>query len=161
MNDQESSVTPEIIYVNSNKLSFYSYSIKVNKVSGSCNNINDTCAKLCVSDAFKNIDATVFNLMSKTNETRYIKWHETCRCKCRLVCNYKQRQNEYKCRRQCKELIDKVLCDTGFFWNLSNYECECNKSRVKREYFDYKSCKYWNKSVDKLVEECSENIDGN
>ena len=73
MNDQESSVTPEIIYVNSNKLSFYSYSIKVNKVSGSCNNITDPCAKLCVSDAFKKIDATVFNLMSKTNETRYIK----------------------------------------------------------------------------------------
>ena len=41
MIDQESRVTSEIVYVNSNKLSFYSYSIKVNKVSGSCNNIND------------------------------------------------------------------------------------------------------------------------
>ena len=39
-------------------------------------------------------NAKVFNLMSRTNETRYVSWHETCGCKCRLdasVCNEKQR----------------------------------------------------------------------
>ena len=28
--------------------------------------------------------------MSRTNETRFIEWHETCKCECRLnaiVCN--------------------------------------------------------------------------
>ena len=32
--------------------------------------------------------------MFRTNEIRHIKWHETCKCKCRLdasVCNNKQR----------------------------------------------------------------------
>ena len=36
----------------------------------------------------------VFNLMSRTNETRHASWHETCECKCRLdasVCNDKER----------------------------------------------------------------------
>ena len=31
--------------------------------------------------------------MSRTNETRYIEWHETCNCKCRHddgVCNNKK-----------------------------------------------------------------------
>ena len=35
--------------------------------------------------------------MSRTNETRHIEWHETCKSKCRLgtsVCNNKQRWNE-------------------------------------------------------------------
>ena len=35
----------------------------------------------------------------RTNETRHIKWHETCKCKCRLdasVCNNKQRWNNDK-----------------------------------------------------------------
>ena len=39
--------------------------------------------------------------MSRTNETRHIKWHKTCGCKCRLdagVCNNKQRWNKDKCR---------------------------------------------------------------
>ena len=37
--------------------------------------------------------------MSRTNETRHIKWHETCKCKYRLdasVCNNKQRWNDDK-----------------------------------------------------------------
>ena len=45
----------------------------------------------------KNVNVKVFNLMSRTNETRHIKWHETCKCKCRLdasVCNNKQRWNK-------------------------------------------------------------------
>ena len=46
----------------------------------------------------------------RTNETRHIKWHETCKCECRLnasVCHNKQRWNDDKSRCQCKELIDK------------------------------------------------------
>ena len=52
--------------------------------------------------------------MSRTNETRYIKLHEICKCKCRLdagVCNDKQRWNEDKSRCECKELADKSICD--------------------------------------------------
>ena len=43
---------------------FYPFSIKVNKCSRSCNNINDPYAKLCVTDVVKNINIKVFNLMS-------------------------------------------------------------------------------------------------
>ena len=51
--------------------------------------------------------------MSRTNETRHIKWNETCKCKCRLdasVCNNKQGWNDEKCRCECKELIGKCVC---------------------------------------------------
>ena len=46
-----------------------------------------------------------------------MKWRETCKSKCRLdasVCNNKQRWNEDKCRCECKELIDKGICNKGF-----------------------------------------------
>ena len=46
--------------------------------------------------------------MSRTNETRHIKIHETCKCKCRLdgnVCDDEQRWNKDKCICECKELI--------------------------------------------------------
>ena len=102
--------------------------------------------------------------MSRTNERRHIKWHETCKCKCRLdasVCNNKQRWDNEKCRCECKELIDKGICDKGFIWNPSNCDCECDKSCDVGEYLDYKNGKCRNKLFDKLVEECSENIDDN
>ena len=113
--------------MNSNGPSFYHYSVKISKCSGICNNINDPYPKLCVPDLVRNMNVNVFNLISRTNETRYIKWHETCKYKCRLdasVCNNKQRLNEDKCRCKFKELIDKGICDKGFNWNPSNCECE-------------------------------------
>ena len=60
---------------------------------------------------------------------------------------------------ECKELIDKGVCDKGYVWNPSNCECECNKSCNIGEYLDYSSCKCRKKLIDPLVEECAENID--
>ena len=63
--------------INNNEPLFCLYSIKANKCSGSCNNTYDSYANLCV---VKNINLKVFNLMSRTNEVKHIKWHETCKC---------------------------------------------------------------------------------
>ena len=117
MNNQECKTRPRITDVISNEPVFYPHSIKGNKCSGSCNTINDPYAILCVPDIIKNINVKVFNLMQRINETRQIIWHETCKCICRLtasVCNNRQRWNEDKCRCECKELINKGMCDKGF-----------------------------------------------
>ena len=49
INNQECKAGPEVININSNEPLFYSYSILVNKCSGSCNNINDPsiCKIMC------------------------------------------------------------------------------------------------------------------
>ena len=73
---------------------------------------------MCVSDAIKNLNVKVFNLVSGTNETRRIEWHKTYKCKCRFnssICNNKQCWNDDKCRYECKELIDKGVRDKGLF----------------------------------------------
>ena len=104
----------------------------------------------------------IFHLMLRTNETRHVKWHETCKCKCRIdgsVSNNKQRWNEVKCRCEFKKLIDKGACDKGFNWSPSNCECECNKLCDIGEYLDYKNCNCRKKLVDKLVQECTENVE--
>ena len=72
MNNQECKVKPEIINVNSNEHLFYPYSIKVNKCNGSCNNISDPYAKLCVPDIVKNINVKVFNLMPRTHDMKLV-----------------------------------------------------------------------------------------
>ena len=93
-----------------------------------------------VPDVVKNLNVKVFNLMLRTNETRYVECHETFKYECKFganVCNNKQRWNKNKCRCECKGLIDKGVCDKGFIWNPSNYECECDKTKiVKNVYCD-------------------------
>ena len=64
--------------------------------------------------------------MSRTEETRHIKQHETSKCTWRLdasSCNDKKHWNNDKCRCGCKELIGNGRCDKGFIWNPSNFEC--------------------------------------
>ena len=51
--------------------------------------------------------------------------------------------------------------DKQFIWNPSNGECNCDKSCDVGEYLDYENCKCRKRPIDELVEECSENIDGN
>ena len=82
MKNSECKVRSEIISFNSNNPMFYPFSITVNKCSGNCNNINDPYAKICVLDAIKNLNVKVFNLMSRINETKFIEWHEKCKCIC-------------------------------------------------------------------------------
>ena len=99
--------------------------------------------------------------MPRTNETRHIKWHESCKWICRLdgiICNSKQGWNKGKFRCECKELIDKGVCDKGFTCNCSNCKCECDKSCNIDKYLDYSDCKCQKKLIDPLVKECTENI---
>ena len=154
MKNQECKTRPEVININSNNPIFYPFSIKINNCSGNCNNINNPYTKICVPDVIKDLNVEVFNLMSRTSETRFIKWHEKCKSKCRLhaiVCHNKQRWNKNKCICEYKELIDKRICDKGFIWNSSN----CDFS----EYLDYENCKCRKNLVDKLIDECSETIE--
>ena len=70
MNNHPCKARPEIINVSTNYLVFYPFGIKTSKCSGNCNNINDLFAKICVPDFVKDANVKVFNLMSRTNETK-------------------------------------------------------------------------------------------
>ena len=94
LKNQECKVRPKIAYINSNNPMFYPFGVKINSCSGNCNNINNPYVKICVPDTVKDLNLRVFNLMSRTDETRHIEWHKTCKCICRLgkiICKSKQR----------------------------------------------------------------------
>ena len=77
-----------MVNLNRDESVFFPFCIKTSKCSGSCNNINNAYAKLCVPDVVKNLNIKEFNLMSRTNETRHIDWHEMCNCRCRLDASF-------------------------------------------------------------------------
>ena len=104
--------------------------------------------------------ATPLSLFQWTNETRHKKWHK--KYKCRLdasVHNNKQRWNDNKCWCECKELIDKCVCDRGYIWNYNNCEYEFDKSCDAGECLNYKNSSCRKKLAYKLVEECIETVE--
>ena len=80
MNNQACKIRPKIVDVSINNPIFYPFNVKINRCGGNGNSINDPDAKICVPDTAKNLNVKVFNLMSRTNETKSIKLHETCKC---------------------------------------------------------------------------------
>ena len=50
-------------------------------------------------------------------------------------------------------MTDKAVCDRGYIWNPSNYECECDNSCYVGE---YQIIKCRERLVDKLVKEFTE-----
>ena len=94
MKHKECKTRTQVINVNGDEPVFFPFSIETSKCSGSSNNINYPYATICVPDVVKNLIVIVFN-MSRTNGTRFIEWHETCKCECKFgenVCNNKQRE---------------------------------------------------------------------
>ena len=141
-------------------LCFFPFSIKTSKCSGSCNNINNLYAKICGPDV-KNVNVKVFNPMSKTNETRHIEWHKTCKCECKFGANVsdnKQRLNKSKCRCECKELIDKKVCNKGFGILVTVSLNVIKLLMLMNIYLDYENCKCRKKLVAPLIEECTETV---
>ena len=92
MNNEECKLRLQIANVNSNKPIFYPFSIRTSKCSGNFNNINNPYTKLCIPHVAETLNMKVFNLISRTNETRDREWYETCKYKCGLdasICNNK------------------------------------------------------------------------
>ena len=75
LKNHECKTRPQVINVNGDEPVFFPFSIETSKCSCSCNNTNYPYAKICVPDVIKNLNVKVFNLMSRTNETRFIEWH--------------------------------------------------------------------------------------
>ena len=84
MSNQECKTRPEVVNVNGDEPVFFPFSTETSKCSGSCNNTNYPYAKICVPHVSKNLNVKVFNLMSRTNETRHIERQETCKCECKF-----------------------------------------------------------------------------
>ena len=55
INNQECKIRQQIVSVNGDDPVFFPFSIKTSKCSGSCNNINNPWAKLCVPDVVKKL----------------------------------------------------------------------------------------------------------
>ena len=56
MKNQQCKVRPEIVNANNNNPIFQPFSIKTNKCSSNCNNINDPYATICLPDTIKKLN---------------------------------------------------------------------------------------------------------
>ena len=138
---------------------FYPYDALVNKCSRSCNTLDNPMTKLCVPNVIKRKNMQVYNFLMRSNETRNVLWHESCKCICKLnssICNNKPIRNGDTCRCNCNEEFAGIInCTKGYTWNPSICECQCDTWCKPEQYLDHKNCICKNKLVSTLIEECT------
>ena len=159
--NRECKPRPKILNVNEGigEALFYPYNVLVNKCGGNCNTLNDPMARLCVPNIIKNVNINVYNFLMRLNETRFVLWHESCKCVCLLtssVCNSKQIWNSDTCKCDCNEDFAGIInCTKGYMWNLSTCEFQCDMCCKSGQNLDHKNCICKNKLVGKVIPECT------
>ena len=56
--------------------------IKLDRCCGSCNTLNDFPNKICVPDETEDLNLNVLNMIKRIPESKTIKKHISCKCKC-------------------------------------------------------------------------------
>ena len=107
-----------LIDLNLLECKYYPSMISLDKYSGSSNSVDDLSTKICVPNKTKDINVTMFNMITKKNEAKKMVKHISCDCKCKfnsLSCSSNQKWNNETCQSDrtnygtCKKIIVGIL----------------------------------------------------
>ena len=62
----------------------YAFAVILDRCVGSCNTLNDLCNKVCVPNKTEDLNLSVFNMITRINESKTLTKHIPCQCKCKF-----------------------------------------------------------------------------
>ena len=68
----------------SQKFHYYRFSVELDKCVKSCNTLNDLSSKVCVPNKTEDLNLSVFNMITGTNESKTLTNDISCECKCKF-----------------------------------------------------------------------------
>ena len=63
---------------------YYPFAAKSDRCVGSYNTLNDLSNKVCVPNKTEDLNLSVFNMITGINESKTLKKHISCQCKCKF-----------------------------------------------------------------------------
>ena len=134
LSNQKSMTQPTLIDLYPNEYSqefhYYPFSVKLDRCIGSCNTRYDLSDKVCIPNKAEDLNLTMFNMITRINESKILTKHILCKYKCRFDgrnCNLDQWWNNDECRCEHKKCH---VCAKGYLWNPATCNCENGKYLV-------------------------------
>ena len=84
LNNELCMIRPTFIDLNPVELNYYPFMISLDKFNGNCNDVDDLSTKICVSSETRDLNAKVFNMITRINEAKAFIKHIFCDCKCKF-----------------------------------------------------------------------------
>ena len=66
----------------SQEFHYYPFAVKLDRYVGGCNTFNDLSNKVCVPNKTENLNLNMFNMITRTNESKTLRKHISCAYKC-------------------------------------------------------------------------------
>ena len=63
---------------------YYPFAVKLDRCFRSCNTLNDLSNKVCNPNETKDLNRSVFNMITGINESKSLTKHISCECKCKF-----------------------------------------------------------------------------
>ena len=111
-------IQPTLINLHRNEYSqefhCYQFAVKLDRCVGNCNTLNDLFNKVCIPNKTEDLNLSMFNMITGTNESKTLAKHISCECKFKLDrtnSNSNQRWNNDKCRFDCKK---HHICENNY-----------------------------------------------
>ena len=130
MSNQKYEIQPTLINLHliesSHELHYYQFTVKLDRYVGSFNTLNDLSNKACVPNKTEDLNLSMFNMITRKNESKILTKDISCECKCKFdgrKCHSSQKWNNDKCRCECK----KYLREKDYIWNLATCSCKSGK----------------------------------
>ena len=126
------------------ELPYYPFAVNLERCVESCNILNDLSNKVCVPNKTEDLNLSMFNMITGTNELKTSTKHVLRECKCKF---------------------DVRKCNSNQNWNNDQYGCKCNKDHIyEKDYIwnpatcSSKNGKYLASTIDDSVITCDEII---
>ena len=85
LNNEKCKSRPFLIDLNPIKLKYYPFMITLEKCNGSCNTLSKISGRVCVPNKTKNLKLNAFNLITRTNTSKALIKHVSCKCNVNLT----------------------------------------------------------------------------
>ena len=92
--------------------------VNLDRSNTSCNILGDKSRRICVSNQKKDAKLSVFNIITRINESRTLIKHISCECKYKLEdrkCHSDQKLNRDKCWCECKYPKKQHVCKNKLY----------------------------------------------
>ena len=81
-------IEPTLVNLHPNEYSqefhYHLFAGKLDRFVGSCNTLNNLSNKVCLPNKTKDLNLSVSNMITGTNESKQLIKHTSCECKCRF-----------------------------------------------------------------------------
>ena len=88
LSNQKCGIQPSFINLQSTEYSqefhYYPFTVKLDQCVGSCNTLNDLSYEVFVSNKTEDLNLSVFNMITGTNESETLTKHISCEWKCKF-----------------------------------------------------------------------------